>query len=179
MIWTRPSARTTAYSLHCPQIDSEATEYYWAQNTIFLSLIHPSDAPNRFAKGTQDILKYLQRTQNLELEIGNLQLDGSDVYSLTDYGCEQWNWFLQTLGQAKTGRGDKLLKTLTLIDFSVYEYYPPNVPALAKGRKYVELRDVRKREALATASRPLCGRIGKTMIKTIAQLRQTNGWRGS
>ena len=50
----------------------------------------------------------------------------------------------------------------------VYEDYPPDVPALAKERKYAELRDGRKREALATASRPLCGHLGKIMIETIS-----------
>ncbi|KAK3170852.1 hypothetical protein OEA41_002936 [Lepraria neglecta] len=173
-----PLRKNKGLFLACRQTYLEATEYYWAQNTFLLSLIHPSNAPNRFAKGTQGILTYLQRTQNLYLEIGNLQLDGNDVYSLTDYGREQWNWFLQTLGQAKTGRGDKLLKTLTLIDFSVYKDYPPDVPALAKERKYAELRDGRKREALATASRPLCGRIGKIVIEIMAQLRETNEWGG-
>lgn len=57
-----PFRKNNGLFLACRQIGSEATEYYCAQNTFFLSLIHPSHAPNRFAKGTQDILKYLQRT---------------------------------------------------------------------------------------------------------------------
>ena len=165
--------------LACRKTYSETIEYYWTQNTFLLSLTIPTHAPNRYHKGTEGILRYLSRMQNLQLEIGNLRLEGNSIYSLSEYALEQWNWFLQTLCQAKSGEGDKLLKSLVLLDRSIFEDYPPDVPALAQNREYAEFMDGRKREALVRASQPLCDRIGKIVIETIAHAQQSDVWGGS
>ncbi|KAL2042313.1 hypothetical protein N7G274_004802 [Stereocaulon virgatum] len=127
--------------LACRKTFSETIEYYWTQNIFLLSLTIPSHAPSRYLRGTEGILKCLSRIQNLHLEIGNLCLERNSIYSLSEYALEQRNWFLQTLRQAKNGQGDKLLNNLILLDRSIFEDYPPDIPALAQNREYAEFMD--------------------------------------
>ncbi len=108
-----PLKSNKGFWLACRQSYQEATEYYSSKDTFLLSLHNPGNPAYRFPKGTQDIDRYLRRTQRTQPEFR--PTFGALVYKLSPTLREQWQWFLVTLLQMKSDRGRQLLKSLFIV----------------------------------------------------------------
>ena len=94
----------------CRQMYYEALDYYYANNTFFLSLLRPPEC-------TPQLLRHLSHAQHLQVEIGDLVLSPTDrAFFLHVHTQRRCDWFLKTLRQAKRDSRGNILKTLVAID---------------------------------------------------------------
>lgn len=107
--------RTSLFRV-CRDVFHEAFDYYYSTYTFLLDLTDPLYAPNRFVKGTKDVLKYLRRVQTLQLAIADAFPLGADPCALSEYAREQFDWFLTTLREANENHEGLWLRKLIVLD---------------------------------------------------------------
>ena len=94
----------------CSQIFHEMLDYYYANNTFILSLLHCWKVSAKF-------LRHLGRVRHLRVHFGDLIFSPSDraffLESVTQQRCD---YFLKTLRQAKQDRQGHPFKTLVAVD---------------------------------------------------------------
>lgn len=154
----------------CRQTFYEMIEYYYANNTLLLSLLDMPESTTKF-------LRHLSRVQHLQMEFGDLGFSPtSRAFFLPVHTQQRCDWFLKTFRQAKQGQEGKMLKSLVAFDRCGTSIVSESIPPTSQIWKDQIWRERKRREVLALALLPLCHVIDSITIESRAMSEERDQW---